>query len=204
MKPWFALLAATLFTACNVMSEEDKKPAAPPEVPPGAEVITLGAGCFWCVEAAYGQIEGVYSAVSGYMGGSVADPTYEQVCSGTTGHAEVVQVVYDPKKITTPRILDWFWDLHDPTTLNRQGADVGTQYRSAIFFSSDEQRQIAEESKEVAQKDFKDPIVTEVTKASTFYPAEKYHQDYYFENRSKNPYCRAVIEPKLRKLKLDH
>lgn len=167
-------------------------------------MATLGAGCFWCIEAAYGQIDGVYSATSGYMGGHVADPTYEDVVGGATGHAEVVHVVFDPKKITYERVLAWFWDLHDPTTLNRQGNDVGTQYRSAIFFHSEEQKKVAEASKAAAAANFDSPIVTEITKAGRFYPGEKYHQGYYFENKSKNPYCRFVIEPKLKKLKLDH
>jgi peptide-methionine (S)-S-oxide reductase len=186
------------------MPAADKSPASMPEVPEGAEVATLGAGCFWCIEAAYGQMEGVYSATSGYMGGHVANPTYEQVCDGSTGHVEVVQVVFDPQKISYERILAWFWDLHDPTTPNRQGNDVGPQYRSAIFVHSDEQRKIAEASKAAAAPQFKDPIVTEINKAAQFYPAESYHQNYYFENKSKNPYCRFVIEPKLKKLKLDH
>lgn len=204
MKLLFTLLAASVLGSCNAMSEEEKKPAPKPEVPAGAEVLTLGAGCFWCVEAVYAQVDGVYSATSGYMGGSVADPTYEQICSGTTGHAEVVQVVYDPEKISTARVLDWFWDLHDPTQLNRQGADIGTQYRSEIFYHDPEQKKVAEASMAAAQKDFEKPIVTKISKAETFYPAEKYHQDYYFQNKSKNPYCRAVITPKLRKLNLGH
>jgi peptide-methionine (S)-S-oxide reductase len=205
------LLALLLFlpaiASCepkDAMPEEAKQPAPAPKVPEGSEVITLGAGCFWCIEAAYRQIEGVHSAVSGYMGGTVAKPTYEQVCDGTTGHAEVVQVVYDPKKISTEKVLAWFWDLHDPTTLNKQGNDVGTQYRSAIYYHSDAQKTVAEASKKAAQANFKDPIVTEITKASEFYPAENYHQDYYFQNKTKNGYCRLVIEPKLKKLKLDH
>jgi len=179
-------------------------PAEPAKIPEGAEVATLGAGCFWCIEAAYRQLDGVYSAISGYTGGTVDNPTYEQICGGDTGHAEVVQVVFDPKKISYEKILAWFWDLHDPTTLNRQGNDVGTQYRSAIYYHSDEQKKIAEASKSAAAEHFKDPIVTEITKAPKFYPAESYHQNYYFENKSKNPYCRFVIEPKLKKLKLDH
>jgi peptide-methionine (S)-S-oxide reductase len=134
----------------------------------------------------------------------VVDPTYEQICEGTTGHAEVVQVVFDPKKISAEKILAWFWDLHDPTTLNRQGADVGTQYRSAIFYHSDAHKTLAEASKKAAQANFKDPIVTEITKAVTFYPAENYHQDFYFQNKSNNGYCRMVVEPKLKKLKLKH
>lgn len=182
----------------------NEKPSKLPDVPAGAETITLGAGCYWCIEAAYRQLDGVYSATSGFMGGHVENPTYEQVCTGTTGHAEVVQIVFDPKKISSEKILSWFWDLHDPTTLNRQGADEGTQYRSVIFYHSGEQKKIAEASKAAAAADFKDPIVTEISEASEFYPAPADHQNYYFENKSKNPYCRVVIEPKLRKLKLDH
>ncbi|MES2475761.1 MAG: peptide-methionine (S)-S-oxide reductase MsrA [Verrucomicrobiota bacterium] len=186
------------------MTEKDMKPAVLPEVPAGAEIATLGTGCFWCTEAAYSQIEGVLSATSGYTGGTVNEPTYDQIGTGTTGHAEAVRVVFDPKKISYEKILAWFWKMHDPTTLNRQGNDVGTQYRSAIFYHNDGQKKIAEASKAAAQEDFKDPIVTEITKEATFYPAESYHQNYYKENKSKNPYCRFVIEPKLKKLKLDH
>lgn len=175
-----------------------------PKVPEGAETAVLGAGCFWCVEAAYRQLEGVLSVTSGYMGGHVKNPTYEQVCTKTTGHAEVTYVVFDPKKITYERILAWFWDLHDPTTLNRQGADEGPQYRSAIFYTSEAQKKTAEASKAAAASNFKNPIVTEITKADTFYPAENYHQDYYFQNKSRNGYCRMVIEPKLKKLNLKH
>lgn len=201
------LLSIPTLASCEpdkTMPADAKLPAPAPKVPEGSEVITLGAGCFWCIEAAYRQLDGVQAAVSGYMGGTVASPTYEQICEGTTGHAEVVQVVFDPKKITAEKILSWFWDLHDPTTLNRQGADVGTQYRSAIFYHSDAQKTLAEASKKAAQADFKDPIVTEVTKAATFYPAENYHQDFYFQNKSNNGYCRMVVEPKLKKLKLKH
>jgi peptide-methionine (S)-S-oxide reductase len=201
------LLSIPTLASCEpdkTMPADAKLPAPAPKVPEGSEVITLGAGCFWCIEAAYRQLDGVQAAVSGYMGGTVASPTYEQICEGTTGHAEVVQVVFDPKKITAEKILSWFWDLHDPTTLNRQGADVGTQYRSAIFYHSDAQKTLAEASKKAAQANFKDPIVTEVTKAATFYPAENYHQDFYFQNKSNNGYCRMVVEPKLKKLKLKH
>ena len=201
------LLAIPTLASCEpekAMPADAKLPAAAPKVPEGSEVITLGAGCFWCIEAAYRQLDGVQAAVSGYMGGTVADPTYDQICEGTTGHAEVVQVVYDPKKISAEKILTWFWDLHDPTTLNRQGADVGTQYRSAIFYHSDAQKTLAEASKKAAQANFATPIVTEITKAGTFYPAENYHQDFYNQNKSKNGYCRVVIEPKLKKLKLKH
>lgn len=186
------------------MDENAKKPAAMPEVPEGHEVVTLGAGCFWCAEAAYDQIEGVHAAVSGYMGGETKDPTYEDITTGTTGHAEVVRVVFDPKKIPLERVLAWFWDLHDPTQLNRQGNDIGTQYRSAIFYENDEQKKVAEASKKAAQENFDKPIVTEITKTPLFYPAENYHQGYYFANKSKNGYCKYVVEPKLKKLKLDH
>ncbi len=202
----FAIFVAPTLASCEPQSipEEAMKPAPMPEVPEGHEVAILGAGCFWCIEAAYNQLDGVHTAVSGYAGGTVENPTYEQVVTGDTGHAEVVKVVFNPEKISYERVLAWFWDLHNPTTLNRQGNDIGTQYRSAIYFSSEQQRELAEASKKAAQANFKDPIVTEITKAGEFYPAEKYHQGYYFENKSKNPYCRFVIEPKLKKLDLKH
>ncbi|MEY4568668.1 MAG: peptide-methionine (S)-S-oxide reductase MsrA [Verrucomicrobiota bacterium] len=201
------LLLIPTLASCEpekAMNPTDTHAAKMPEVPAGAEIATLGAGCFWCIEAAYRQFDGVYSATSGYMGGKVKNPTYEQICGGDSGHAEVVQVVFDPKKISYEKVLAWFWDLHDPTTLNRQGNDSGTQYRSAIYYHSEEQQKVAEASKSAAKANFKDPIVTEITKAEEFYPAENYHQNYYNENKSKNPYCRFVIEPKLKKLKLDH
>lgn len=168
------------------------------------EVATLGAGCFWCVEAVLLQVEGVTAVQSGYMGGETENPSYQQICTGTTGHAEVVQVSFDPARLSYGDLLGWFWRLHDPTTLNRQGADTGTQYRSAIFYHSDEQRTAAEESKRAAGESgaFRDPIVTEVTAAGTFYPAEDYHQDYYRLNKTQG-YCRAVIAPKLGKLGLE-
>lgn len=209
IKKLFLALCLTIpHLACSEnakqMEETEAKPAAVAVVPEGAEVITLGAGCFWCIEAAYNQLDGVYSALSGYMGGTLNNPTYEDICTGTTGHAEVVQVVFDPKKISAEKILAWFWDLHDPTQLNRQGNDVGTQYRSAIFYSNEEQKKLAEASKKAAQENFKEPIATEITAAPTFFPAEKYHQEYYFRNKSKNGYCKYVVEPKLKKLKLKH
>ena len=136
------------------------------------------------------------------MGGSTPNPTYEQVCQGDTGYAEIVQVVYDPKQTTLEKILSVFWHIHDPTSLNRQGNDVGPQYRSAIFWTTDGQRQIAETSKSAAAKEFDHPIVTEIAKATAFYPAESYHQDYYANNKDRNPYCRIVISPKLKKLGL--
>lgn len=163
---------------------------------------TFGAGCFWCVEAVLEQLDGVEDVSSGYMGGSVDDPTYEQVCSGQTGHAEVVQVTFDPAVIRYQVLVEWFWQLHDPTTLNRQGYDEGTQYRSAIFYHDDEQRRVAAASMAEAQPRFASPIVTEITPAATFWPAEEKHQDFYRNNR-RHGYCRAVIAPKLDKLKLE-
>jgi peptide-methionine (S)-S-oxide reductase len=177
--------------------------AQPPDkTPDGLELATFGAGCYWCVEAVLEQLEGVADVRSGFMGGSVANPSYDAVCSGRTGHAEVVQVDFDPQAITYDELLDWFWRLHDPTTLNRQGADVGTQYRSAIFYHSEAQRRAAEASKAAAQADFRAPIVTEITAAGPFYAAAEYHQDYYRQNKSQG-YCRAVIAPKLDKLGLE-
>jgi peptide-methionine (S)-S-oxide reductase len=164
------------------------------------EKATFGGGCFWCVEAVFERVDGVTSAVSGYAGGTTVKPTYEQVCTGNTGHAEVVEITFDPKKVTYEELLNIFWSAHDPTTLNRQGADVGTQYRSVIYTHSEEQRLVAERSKREAQKDFEDPIVTEITSAGPFYKAEQYHQD-YFDNNPNAAYCTFVIAPKLKKLK---
>lgn len=166
------------------------------------EVATLGAGCFWCVEAIYQQLEGVVKVESGYSGGQTAHPTYEEVCTGRTGHAEVIQVTFDPQKISFKELLEVFFRTHDPTTLNRQGADVGTQYRSAIFYHSDEQRKTAEAVKKEtdAAKIWDDPIVTEIGRFDAFYKAEEYHQNYYNQNANQ-PYCRMVINPKLNKFK---
>ena len=177
------------------------------QTPPSSEtfrVATFGAGCFWCTEAILLQIEGVHSVTSGYMGGHVPRPTYDQVCAGKTGHAEVVQVQYDPARLRYEDLLAWFWKAHDPTQLNRQGNDVGTQYRSVIFYHDDDQRRAAEASKAQAGASglFTQPIVTELAPAATFYPAEDYHQDYYRRNRAA-AYCRFVIRPKLDKLKLE-
>ncbi|MDI1321094.1 MAG: peptide-methionine (S)-S-oxide reductase MsrA [Algoriphagus sp.] len=171
-------------------------------VPEGQEVITLGAGCFWCTEAVFQRIEGVIKVVSGYSGGFVVEPTYRAICDGTTGHAEVIQVFFDPKKITLVQLLEIFWGTHDPTTLNRQGADMGPQYRSAIFYQTPEQQQIALELKAQlnASKVFDKPIVTEITPFTNFYPAENYHQDYFNLNGSQ-PYCQFVVKPKVDKLK---
>ncbi|WP_428741169.1 peptide-methionine (S)-S-oxide reductase MsrA [Tenacibaculum sp.] len=165
------------------------------------EVLTVGGGCFWCVEAVFNQIEGVEKVVSGYMGGTVpGTPTYREVCSGLTGHAEVIQVTYNPDIISFEELLIIFMTSHDPTTLNRQGADVGTQYRSVIFYHTDEQRAIAEKVIEELKPYFEETIVTEVSAASTFHAAEDYHQNYY-ENNKEQMYCAVVISPKLSKLR---
>jgi peptide-methionine (S)-S-oxide reductase len=165
------------------------------------EKATFGAGCFWCVEAVFERVEGVHSVEAGYAGGTTPDPSYEQVCTGKTGHAEVAQISYDPEKVTYTGLLDIFWRAHDPTTLNRQGADVGTQYRSAIFYHNEQQKTAAEESKARAERLFKNPIVTQIVPLTKFYPAENYHQD-YFRNNPGAPYCVYVIKPKLDKLKI--
>ena len=167
----------------------------------GFEVATFGAGCFWCVEAVFQQIKGVDTVYSGYMGGKYPNPTYREVSSGRSGHAEVVQIVYDPKVVSFATLLEVFWQTHDPTTLNRQGADVGTQYRSAIFYHDAAQKELALSLKNElnAAQAFPNPIVTEITAATTFYIAENYHQDYYRQN-GEQPYCQYVIKPKMDKL----
>ncbi len=175
-----------------------------PEKNDSAEVQTaiFGAGCFWCVEAVYESLNGVLDVESGYMGGQMKDPDYRSVCSGRTGHAEVVRIRFNSKFISFETLLDWFWRSHDPTTLNRQGADVGTQYRSVVFYENDMQRETAEASKKAAQDSFKDPIVTEISPVAVYYPAEDDHQGYYQANRAA-PYCQFVIRPKLKKLELE-
>lgn len=162
------------------------------------DTITLGAGCFWCVEAIFEAIPGVLAAESGYSGGHIKNPAYREVCTGRTGHAEVVQLTYDPGQVDLATILRVFFATHDPTTLNRQGADVGTQYRSAIYIHNEGQRPVVEQSIEEAQSDWSRPIVTEVGNFDAFYPAEDYHQAYYELNKDA-PYCRAVIAPKMAK-----
>ena len=166
------------------------------------EVATLAGGCFWCLEAVFDDLRGVVSVESGYAGGDVPDPTYRQVCAGTTGHAEVVQVTFDPQVLTFRELLEVFFTIHDPTTLNRQGPDVGSQYRSAVFYHSPEQKEIAE--KTIAELNaegiWDSPIVTEVVPLEEFYVAEDYHQEYYAQNSSQ-PYCRAVVAPKVAKFR---
>ncbi len=189
--------------AQKTMQTQEKTPIVQTSVnKDGLETATFGAGCFWCVEAVFQQLEGVKTVVSGYTGGKVENPTYRQVSAGTTGHAEVIQLTYDPKVVTFPELLEVFWQTHDPTTLNRQGADVGTQYRSAVFYHTPEQKALAEKYKQEldASGAFNSPIVTEIVPVGKFYKAEDYHQNYYNLNSSQ-PYCSFVIAPKVEKLK---
>ncbi|MDT7603508.1 MAG: peptide-methionine (S)-S-oxide reductase [Acidobacteriota bacterium] len=166
------------------------------------EMATLAGGCFWCVEAVFDELRGVESVESGYTGGDVVRPTYQQVCTGTTGHAEAVRITFDPSAVSFRELLEVFFTVHDPTTLNRQGADVGTQYRSAIFYHTPEQREIAEATITDlnAEKIWDAPIVTQVAPAAEFFPAEDYHQE-YFQNNASQPYCRAVVAPKVAKFR---
>ena len=183
----YAAIALLLVSSLHAESEPMK-----------TEKATLGGGCFWCVEAVYERLPGILSVTSGYAGGQTENPTYEQIGTGKTGHAEVVQIEYDPDKISYQKIIDLFWDAHDPTTLNRQGADVGTQYRSIILTANDDEARIAKESRDRAQTKFQSPIVTEIVPLEKFYPAEDYHQDFYRENPM-HPYNLAVTRPKLKK-----
>jgi len=189
-----AAFAAAL--TCLPMNAQDPPAPAPR---PALELASLGGGCFWCLEAVFERFRGVQSVTSGYAGGQSPNPSYKEVCSGRTGHAEVVQIAFDPSAITYAQILEIFWEAHDPTTLNRQGADEGTQYRSIILFHNEAQKLIAEKSRRDAATDFKDPIVTELAPLKTFYPAEEYHQD-FFRRNPQHPYCVVVISPKLKKL----
>jgi peptide-methionine (S)-S-oxide reductase len=171
--------------------------------PAVTDTATFANGCFWCTEAIFEELEGVISATSGYTGGKTENPTYKQVCTGETGHAEALQIVYDPAKISFDELLEVFWETHDPTTLNRQGNDVGTQYRSGIFYHNEEQKQKAEKYKAELDKSgaFDKPIVTEITPFTKFYAAEDYHQQYFDNNENANPYCRIVIRPKVDKFR---
>ncbi len=165
------------------------------------ETIVLGAGCFWCAEAIFQRLEGVLAVTPGYAGGHLANPTYEQVCTGETGHAEVARIAFDPARVSLAEILDLFWRAHDPTTLDRQGPDTGTQYRSVIFTADARQEEIAKASRRAAQARFADPVVTAIAPLPNFYPAEEYHRNYFNRNGGQ-PYCRLVIAPKLGKLGL--
>jgi len=193
-------------TDTNMSADADTPATSDQDTPPTKahkhELATFGGGCFWCTEAVLEQLDGVVDVESGYTGGVVDNPTYEQICGGRTEHAEVVKVTFDPKVISYETLLDWFFRSHDPTTLNRQGNDVGTQYRSAIFFHSEEQQKTALSFIDKIANNWSDPIVTELTPAVKFWPAEPYHQDYY-RNNPRQGYCSVIIRPKLAKLGLD-
>jgi len=200
----FAVLLFIVGTSCGQKSEPAKKAIVNNKQinMEGLQLATFGSGCFWCTEAVFQQVDGVEKVESGYAGGQVKNPTYKEVCSGLTGHAEVIQVAYDPSKVTYDELLEIFWQTHDPTTLNRQGADEGTQYRSVIFYHTPEQKKLAEgyKAKLDAEKIYRQPIVTEISAAPTFYKAEDYHQN-YFNLNGNAPYCSYVIQPKLDKFK---
>lgn len=194
------LLQLFFFAACSQQINKPKEVTMNNSISVQLDTATLGAGCFWCVEAVFQRLNGVLSVSSGYSGGKIKNPTYREVCSGLTGHAEVCQIVYDPKKISFTELLEVFWKTHDPTTLNQQGADKGTQYRSAIFYHSDNQKEIAEKLKAELNKSgaYENPIVTEISPFTAFFKAEDYHQNYYNLN-GKEPYCQFVIQPKIEK-----
>ena len=197
----FEELSATDTDTETQTAQQQDSPASQ-KAPSGLAKATFGTGCFWCTEAIFEELQGVKRVVSGYSGGHVPNPTYNQVLTGATGHAEAVHILYDPKLISYAKLLEVFWMTHDPTTLNRQGPDVGTQYRSAIFYYNDEQRAMAERYKEklITSRAFRRQIVTEITKFESFFPAKGYHQDYFAKN-GRLPYCRYVVRPKLRKFR---
>jgi peptide-methionine (S)-S-oxide reductase len=202
----FMMPVMLLFTACSSAQSKSGKTKGEQQMSTeqnnNLEIATFAAGCFWCVEAQYQQLDGVEKVESGYIGGHVDNPTYKQVCAGNTGHAEACNIYYDPQKITYDELLAAFWVAHDPTTLNRQGNDVGTQYRSAIFYHNEEQKQKAEEYKRRLneEKAYDNPVVTEISPYSKFYKAEEYHQNYYNDNPNQG-YCTFVVKPKLDKFK---
>lgn len=202
MKQLFAsLLILVTFTACSQQSNNSQP--SDMQIPNNVttDTATFGAGCFWCVEAVFQELKGVYKVESGYAGGHVDNPTYREVCNGTTGHAEVTRIVFDPAVITFDELLEVFWTTHDPTTKDRQGNDVGTQYRSAVFYHNEVQKEAALASKEnVGQPLWDNPIVTEISPLSNYYPAEDYHQNYYSDNPNQG-YCRVVINPKVLKFR---
>lgn len=194
-----SLVACTSENKYNAMSTALVDPFS--AVSEKIDTATFGTGCFWCTEAVFEQLNGVVKVTSGYSGGTVEKPTYKEVCTGETGHAECVQIMYEPDKISFDELLEVFWQVHDPTTLNQQGADIGTQYRSAIFYHTDAQKEKAEKYKTQLNDSgaFPKPIVTEISPAQKFYAAEDYHQEYYANNKNTNPYCAVVIRPKLEK-----
>jgi peptide-methionine (S)-S-oxide reductase len=194
---WLRAAGLLLWGVCFV-SVMNAQPG-PTNAPAKLQTATFGGGCFWCAEAVFQRIPGVKSVTSGFAGGTTANPTYQEVCTGATGHAEVIQIQFDPAVITYEKLLEIFWEAHDPTTLNRQGEDVGTQYRSIILYSDGAQKAAAEKSKAEAARHFSAPIVTQIVPLQKFYPAEEYHRNYYNQHSNQN-YCRFVIGPKLRKL----
>jgi peptide-methionine (S)-S-oxide reductase len=191
-------MIVALALAGVAMGQSNSKPKMETEL----KTATFGSGCFWCTEAVFLNLKGVTKVVSGYSGGKVKNPTYREVCSGLTGHAEVTQITYDPKQISYSDLLEVFWNTHDPTTLNRQGADEGTQYRSAVFYATEDEKKIAEDYKKQLEAShvFKNPIVTEISPLINFYPAEDYHQNYFALNPNQG-YCQYVIRPKVDKFK---
>jgi peptide-methionine (S)-S-oxide reductase len=199
-----ALLITVVAASCTAKTQTSRLNASVMErINEKVDTATFGTGCFWCTEAIFEELKGVLKVTSGYSNGHVDNPTYKEVCDGETGHAECVQIIYEPEKISFDELLEVFFQVHDPTTLNRQGADVGTQYRSAIFYHNNEQKEKAEYYKAELNKSgaYKSPIVTEIASAQKFYPAEDYHQEYYLNNKNSNPYCAVVIRPKLDKFK---
>lgn len=203
MKLFFAsLIIAGAVAGCTAKTQTNNMSSALMNISEKIDTATFGTGCFWCTEAVFEELKGVLKVTSGYSGGQVENPTYKQVTTGGTGHAECVQIQYEPEKITFEELLEVFFQVHDPTTLNRQGADVGTHYRSVIFYHNDEQKEQALFYKNNLNKNevYDKPIVTEVTPAAKFYVAENYHQEYYANNKNSNPYCAVVIRPKLEKL----
>jgi peptide-methionine (S)-S-oxide reductase len=192
---WILILGALITIAISMNADPEKSTGTETNL----QTATFGGGCFWCGEAVFQRIPGVRSVVSGYAGGTKENPTYHEVSGGDTGHAEVIQIKFDPKEISYDKLLEVFFEEHDPTTLNRQGADVGTQYRSIILYANDEQKKVAEKLKAEAQKNYKDPIVTQIVPLKKFWPAEDYHQN-YFNTHGNQGYCAFVIQPKLQKL----
>ena len=193
-------ITATALTPFAQAADKVNPDTKPADSATSLERVTFGGGCFWCLEAVFQRLKGVKTVASGYAGGKTKDPTYQQVCEGDTGHAEVVQIEFDPKVLPFETLMHVFFAAHDPTTLNRQGADRGTQYRSVIFTENDAQKAAAEKAKAEAKSEYKDPIVTEIVPLPVFYKAEAYHQNYFNQNGATNGYCAAVIRPKLQKL----
>jgi peptide-methionine (S)-S-oxide reductase len=195
-----SLAALGVLPTAALSAEKKPMPDPTPAKPVQLEHITMGGGCFWCMEAVFQRLKGVTKVVSGFSGGSVPNPSYEAVCTGNTGHAEVVQIEFDPATLPLEKLLEVFWAAHDPTTLNRQGHDSGTQYRSVLYYENEQQKAVMEASKKAAQKDFQDPIVTEIAPFKAFYAADDHHQNYFNDNANRNSYCAIVIRPKLQKL----